>query len=1232
VHRAQAIVWAAGLGVVLGCGQSDSGVQPGPQPLAAITQPELGWHIGGEKAERAPISLTASDGSGLTLVSVEARAVIEDPLAFTELHLKFHNPEPRRREGRFEIALPPGAAVSRFAMRIDDEYQEGEVVERRRAQAVYEDFLHRKQDPALLEHDAGNEFAARVFPIEPNADKELIISYSQELERRDTPYALFVQGLPRLQTLDVEVRGGAAAASGAAASRDGRATEFQLSLHERDYVPAANLEVRLPRQKPVALRSGELVVARVVPVIELPAAAVSGLTVLFDTSASRALGFGAQIERLGALLEELQRQEKSPIDVRVIAFDQLAEEVFRGPVNEFGLRAKAKLLARDALGASDLGAALSFAANNSDGHARMLLVGDGVITAGIEDSTRLREAVARLAAHGVRRFDVLAEGGITDRETLALLSRAGLAETGVVLEARSAVSELANRLRKATRDRILVNLAGATWVYPEVLEGVQSGDERLIFAELPVDAPVQIELVGAAAEAYDTIEVPRPLLERAAARAKIESLTRALRALPADADSERSRSEQEIVKLSVEHRVVSELTAMLVLEGPSDYARFGLSQTALTSILRVSGRGLEVWDRRETPVLQIARDSEDGWGRPGPATGTEESDGIGGMARRRGGAEGSGAVAAARAALPVPTSAAAPPAAARSVPVPASPEKKESSRPAASGGRLGDDLDRAAKAQPAAANANQPRGEAQGALAKSADSFGSGADPGASAARERRSLDRNEMAREAEAPSVEKGSSAPAAAEPNAPADVAKAGGAALAPPAEIATGVLEPRLDLALRASRSVPESEVQRALRGAVTVRARQCFAGSPSTSLRERVRFDLSISDKGSVSDVYITGGSISDRAAQRCVLQSLRLARFPKPEGGRGSVQIELGWSMQPVAPKLAAAVSQPSGARSAVKIPSPTLADAYAGALADVLAMLRRGDTGGALAKASAAHAEDPADVTSLVALGEALEAQRDFARAARAYGSLIDLFPSRADLRRMAAERLERLPSEGLSLAVDSYRRAAQQRPDQPSGPRALAYALLKQSDRAQAFETLERALERGYDASRFDGVQRILLEDLGLVGAAWVRVDPSAESRVRASLAAHGAELAKVPSTRFVLQWETDANDVDFHIYDGQGGHAYYMRPRLGSGGSLYADITTGYGPECFAIPGKARAYPYVLQAHYFARGPMGYGMGRVQVIEHDGKGDVRVAEYPFMIMKDKAFVELARLTGPLK
>src|SRR5262245_28377702 len=44
---------------------------------------------------QAPFSLTASDGSGLALRRIDAKAVVEGPLAYTELHLYFHNPEDR---------------------------------------------------------------------------------------------------------------------------------------------------------------------------------------------------------------------------------------------------------------------------------------------------------------------------------------------------------------------------------------------------------------------------------------------------------------------------------------------------------------------------------------------------------------------------------------------------------------------------------------------------------------------------------------------------------------------------------------------------------------------------------------------------------------------------------------------------------------------------------------------------------------------------------------------------------------------------------------------------------------------------------------------------------------------------------------------------------------------------------------------------------------------------------
>jgi len=106
-------------------------------------------------------------------------------------------------------------------------------------------------------------------------------------------------------------------------------------------------------------------------------------------------------------------------------------------------------------------------------------------------------------------------------------------------------------------------------------------------------------------------------------------------------------------------------------------------------------------------------------------------------------------------------------------------------------------------------------------------------------------------------------------------------------------------------------------------------------------------------------------------------------------------------------------------------------------------------------------------------------------------------------------------------------------------------------------------------------------------------------------------------------MYWETDANDVDFHIRDARGGHAWYRYKKLRSGGELYADITTGYGPECFTIMGKPTAGPYKLSINYYSQGPMGYGMGLLQVMKFDGS-TVTMQDRPYVIMTDHAFVEL--------
>ncbi|RYE82257.1 MAG: hypothetical protein EOO75_20970, partial [Myxococcales bacterium] len=344
---------------------------------------------------------------GLSLAALDARAVVVGSLAFTELRLTFDNPLDRTLEGTFRVALPQGASISRFAMRQGERWQEGEVVETQRARQVYEDFLHRRQDPALLEKAAGNEFSARVFPIPARGRKELIVSYAQPITP-ENPYMLPLRGLPVVGQLDAVV------------TRQGDDAPILAQVHSTAAAPGRDLVVEASRLPPgQGVRAGELAMVRVRPEAAAGADAVTSALVLVDTSASRALGFEAQLELVARLADGL-----GPAALTVAAFDQGIDVVYQGPAAGFAAAGVTSLRERQAFGASNLERALGWAGERAraSGARRVVLVTDGIPTMGAVDPGPLQQAARALgpaqpleqrvvadAAHR-HRVDALLEG------------------------------------------------------------------------------------------------------------------------------------------------------------------------------------------------------------------------------------------------------------------------------------------------------------------------------------------------------------------------------------------------------------------------------------------------------------------------------------------------------------------------------------------------------------------------------------------------------------------------------------------------------------------------------------------------------------------------------------------------------------------------------------------------------------------------------------------------------
>ena len=58
--------------------------------------------------------------------------------------------------------------------------------------------------------------------------------------------------------------------------------------------------------------------------------------------------------------------------------------------------------------------------------------------------------------------------------------------------------------------------------------------------------------------------------------------------------------------------------------------------------------------------------------------------------------------------------------------------------------------------------------------------------------------------------------------------------------------------------------------------------------------------------------------------------------------------------------------------------------------------------------------------------------------------------------------------------------------------------------------------------------------------------------------------------------------------------------------------------------------AFPYEIQAQYQNMGPMGYGMGVVHVLHYDLETGLNSEFRPFVVMKNRAFVELGVVNKP--
>ncbi|MFP3896375.1 MAG: VIT domain-containing protein [Anaerolineales bacterium] len=110
---------------------------------------------------------------------------IDNQIATTHVDQVFINEGPDDIEGEYIFPIPDDATISSFAMWVDGQRLESQVLDKEEARTIYEQIVAQQRDPALLEYVGRNAFRARVYPIPAHGEKRIQLEY-QEILAKDS--------------------------------------------------------------------------------------------------------------------------------------------------------------------------------------------------------------------------------------------------------------------------------------------------------------------------------------------------------------------------------------------------------------------------------------------------------------------------------------------------------------------------------------------------------------------------------------------------------------------------------------------------------------------------------------------------------------------------------------------------------------------------------------------------------------------------------------------------------------------------------------------------------------------------------------------------------------------------------------------------------------------------------------------------------------------------------------
>ncbi|MCE9527377.1 MAG: VWA domain-containing protein, partial [Planctomycetales bacterium] len=111
------------------------------------------------------------------------QAKVKDQVAQVQVSQSFVNTGSAQMEVSFVFPLPYEGAIDRMTFMVDGKEYDAKLLPAKDARAIYESYVRRNQDPALLEWVGYGMFQTSVFPVPPGAERKVTLKFSQLLRK-----------------------------------------------------------------------------------------------------------------------------------------------------------------------------------------------------------------------------------------------------------------------------------------------------------------------------------------------------------------------------------------------------------------------------------------------------------------------------------------------------------------------------------------------------------------------------------------------------------------------------------------------------------------------------------------------------------------------------------------------------------------------------------------------------------------------------------------------------------------------------------------------------------------------------------------------------------------------------------------------------------------------------------------------------------------------------------------